>query len=197
MSIIKENIDALYDMWWNILGYRLRNFYRSIANVIRWLPTIWKDRDWDDSFILTILQTKLRFQSEYLAKNSQHYYVGNDVYYMNVCIKLIEAIKEEVYVSEYSDYHDTEYYFVDSDKKGLSIMKHNRKSEKFNDYFLKYPLIYKKVMKGEGWVDINRFEEDDFEYRHSIAMNIAHINSARAKDLLYKILRDKLSSWWD
>ena len=52
-------------------------------------------------------------------------------------------------------------------------------------------------MKGEGWVDINRFEEDDFEYRHSIAMNIAHINSARAKDLLYRILRDKLSSWWD
>ena len=93
MSIIKENIDALYDMWWNILGYRLRNFYRSIANVIRWLPTIWKDRDWDDSYILNILQTKLRFQSEYLAKNSQHYYVGNDVYYMNVCIKLIEAIK--------------------------------------------------------------------------------------------------------
>jgi hypothetical protein len=76
-------------------------------------------------------------------------------------------------------------------------MKHNRKSEKFNDYFLKYPLIYKKVMNGEGWVDINRFEEDDFEYRHAIAMNIAHINSARAQDLLYKILRDKLSSWWD
>jgi hypothetical protein len=42
---------------------------------------------------------------------------------------------------------------------------------KFDDYFKKYPLVYKKVMKGEGPFTLDGRDEADM--KRLIAMNIA------------------------
>jgi hypothetical protein len=65
--------------------------------------------------------------------------------------------------------------------------------EKFDDYFKKYPLIYKRVMNGEG-VFKREGREDD---KHIIAMNIAYINQDRAHKLLFKIMEENILKWWD
>ncbi len=36
----------------------------GIENVIRWVPLIWKDRDWDEYFLLRVMQFKLRKMGE-------------------------------------------------------------------------------------------------------------------------------------
>ena len=35
---------------------------KKIKNIIRWIPVLWKDRDWDDWYIYKILQKKIEYQ---------------------------------------------------------------------------------------------------------------------------------------
>jgi len=49
------------------IGYRFKYVYNSIKNIIRWFPIIWKDRDYDDWYIYTILETKLKHQAKYIG----------------------------------------------------------------------------------------------------------------------------------
>jgi hypothetical protein len=65
--------------------------------------------------------------------------------------------------------------------------------EKFDDYFKKYPLVYKRVMNGEGVFSLKGREDD----KHVIAMNIAHLNHDRARKLLFKIMEENIEGWWD
>jgi len=42
-------------IWIDIRWFFIR-LGMNIKNVIRWLPVIWRDKDWDESFIYKILQ---------------------------------------------------------------------------------------------------------------------------------------------
>jgi hypothetical protein len=52
--------------------YRVRRFFRKCYNVIRWLPTIWKDEDWDHQYITTILLKKLEHQRDFFLSTRAH-----------------------------------------------------------------------------------------------------------------------------
>jgi len=40
--------------WW------VRSFFRGIRNIFYYLPVVWRDRDWDHSYILELLRHKLK-----------------------------------------------------------------------------------------------------------------------------------------
>ena len=40
------------------LWYKIKGFFLDIKNVIHWIPTIWKDRDWDYAFMLEMERMK-------------------------------------------------------------------------------------------------------------------------------------------
>ena len=42
----------------------------GIRNLILWAPTIWRDRNWDGSYILTILIKKIELQRECIINNN-------------------------------------------------------------------------------------------------------------------------------
>lgn len=184
------------DWWWNNFGWKINGILYSIRNLIRWAPIIWKDRDWDDSYIFTILQTKLKFQAKYISDRDFHTLAKRDAEVMNLCVRLIDKIKESYYDMEYIDYHEMEYDFIDCDTPGYKEMVFNEISEKFDEYFKKYPLIYKKVMNGEGRLPI--IDEDTGEVsKTKVAINMGHINHNRARKLLFKILDEHIERWWD
>lgn len=189
-------INEVRRWWWYNVGWKIRSIYYSISNVIRWIPIIWNDRDWDDSYIFTILQTKLKFQAKYIGNRDFHTRAKRDAEVMNLCVKLIDKIKEEYYSTEYMDYHKTEYNFIDSDRPGCKEMTFDLISENFDDYFKKYPLIYKKVLTGDGVFNIIDEETNQVDKKR-IAMNIAHINHNRVRKLLFKILDEQIEMWWD
>ena len=56
--------------------------------------------------------------------------------------------------------------------------------ENFDDYFKKYPLIYRMVP------NLNAPKEE-------IAYHIAKINEKRAHKLLFTILEQNIRRWWD
>ena len=47
--------------------YQIKRFFRKCKNVIRWFPTIWKDEDWDPSYITEILIKKLEHQRDFFS----------------------------------------------------------------------------------------------------------------------------------
>jgi len=169
-----------------MIRYYYKNFITGIKNLIRWFPTIWKDRDWDDHYIWQLLIKKLKFQSRYIGERDFHTRAKRDAEVMMTCVRLMEKIKEEYYGMEYMDYHDSDYDWVNSDIEGYKELKINQKSERFDDYFKKYPLIYKKVLK-----------ENPNENKSRIAFLMSIEIHKKAKKVLFRLMENNIENWWD
>jgi len=191
----KPNILRKISLWWKFDGRYYHKFLKQgIKNIIYWFPIIWKDRDWDGHYIYAVFKHKLTAQANYIGKNDRHTRAQQDARRMRICVKLIEKIQEEDYVVEYLDYAKDKHWFVPVEgKEGYSEMKSENVWEKYDDYFAKYPLIYKKVINGEGFIPLKGREQD----KHIIAMSIAHFNQDRARKLLFKIMQENIERWWD
>ena len=175
--------------------YRIRNFIKSIKNLIRWFPIIWKDKDWDDHFIWEILKTKLKHQADYISKHDRHTTSQYDAQKMRLCISLIEKIQDEFYGMEYMDYHVCTFNFIPyNDKEGYSELEINELSENFDEYFDKYKASVRKVMKDNS---LQVYKLTNIDYKKSLAMNVAHYNEKKAQDLLFKLLNKHIRGWWD
>lgn len=191
-SWIRRKCDYI-KLWWKHDGrYLHKTIKNGFKNLWYWFPVIWKDRNWDDSFIFEILKHKLKAQANYIGKYGLHVNNWKDERDMMICVRLIDKISEEFYQMEYMDYHKTKHWFEPADKEGYSTWESRQLEENFDDYFNKYPLIYKRVMNGEGWLKI-----EDKNDKERIASNIAHINHERARKLLFKIMEQEIERWWD
>lgn len=195
-EVEKINIFEKISLWWRFDGrYMHKNFAKGVKNLWKWFPVIWKDRDWDQTYIYTIIRTKLNFQSNYIHKFGNHVDAERDAERMRLVSRLIELQQDDFYHMEYMDYHDTKYDFIPTDEsKKWFTMEDTLISENFDEYFKKYPRQYKKVLSGE----IDRFnlpiEEKD---KKTIAMEIAHENQERCKNLIFKIMNNHIERWWD
>lgn len=184
-------------LWWNHQGRFLHlEFKRGIKNLIYWFPIIWKDRDWDSSYIFDIMKHKLSSTANYIGGRDRHIRSHQDARRMKLCVKLMGLVQDDFYSSEYSDYHKTKHWFepVPGDEK-LSSWESRLLQENFDDYFKKYPLVYRRVLNGEGVFSLDGV--DDVDRKQRIAMNIGHINHARARKLLFSIMEENIERWWD
>lgn len=175
--------------WWRWNGrYMLTNIKYGVKNLIRWFPIIWKDRDWDQAYIWDILERKLRNQSYYTKHYG--YYVNNDhdARNMLICANLIKKIREEDYTMEYLDYYSWDGELLSTNKGKTYELQSHVNWEKFDDYFKKYPLVYKKSI-----LNINPENIDNKKY---IAMIISDTNHKRAINLLFKIMENHIERWW-
>jgi len=78
----------------------VRTWYKKIKNIIRWVPILWKDKDWDYWHTFEILKTKLKFQSEYFHKHGYHVSSEREAQKMKLCVRLIDKIQNEYYFDE-------------------------------------------------------------------------------------------------
>jgi len=163
--------------------YKIKQFFRNIRNLIRWFPIIWRDRDWDHSFIYEILKFKLKNQAEYIGYHDRHMSAKRDAEIMMTCVRLIDKVQHEWYGCEYHDYHKSELKFIDSiSYPGSYEMEVEHISDNYEDYFKKYSRVYKQTTGKD---------------KHEIAFRIAKTNEERAHKLLFKILEQNIRRWWD
>lgn len=186
--------------YYETIGRHINYVYNSVKNLIRWAPIIWKDRDWDGWYIYTILETKIKHQAEYIRSKNRYVEANRDVERMMLCVKLIQKVKDSEYEGEYMDYHDSEYHWLDvpdrPDSKRLEI---EQRSEWFDEYFLKHPLEYKRILANKELqiFDITSGDSTSGEVKQRIAMNISHNRQKRAKKILFKLLERNIDRWWD
>jgi len=189
-------MDKLKEFLWQNIGWYIKWVYNRFYNLYRWIPIIWKDKDWDSWYIYTILQTKLKHQAEYIGKYNRHTQAQKDAQRMMTCVRLIEKIKENSYDHECMEYHNTKIIQVANDRGSYSI-DFKITDEQFQEYFLAYPLDYRRVLKGEGWLDINEEGIDQVERDYRIASNMSHNRQRKARKLLFRILDQDIEGWWD
>ena len=183
-------------LWWDQEGrYIHREIARGFKNIWYWLPIIWKDRHWDSHYIFEIMMHKIKAQSKYIGDRGIHTRAERDAEIMMTCVRLMKLVQDETYSSEYSDYHKTKHWFEPADKEGYSTWESRILEEDFDGYIKKYPLIEKRVMKGDGIFSLDG--EDSLEIKQRVAMNIGQINHERARKLLFKLMEANIERWWD
>ncbi len=183
-------------LWWNQEGrYALKNIKTGFKNIFYWLPIIWKDRHYDSHYIFEIMMHKIKAQSTYIGSRDIHTRAKRDAEVMMTCVRLMKLVQDETYSSEYSDYHKTKHWFEPADKEGYSTWESRILEEDFDGYIKKYPLIEKRVMKGDGIFSLDG--EDSLEIKQRVAMNIGQINHERARKLLFKLMEANIERWWD
>lgn len=194
----KPNILRRISLWWKFDGRYYHKYLREgIRNIIYWLPIIWKDRNWDGHYIFEVMKCKLKAHAKYIGDRDLHTRAQQDARRMRICVKLIEKIQDDFYQIEYMNYAKDKYWFEPcKDKEGYSEWKSENVWETYEDYFKKYPLIYKQVMEDKkGPFPLSGNTSANFKQR--VAMNIAHLNHDRARKLLFKIMEENIEGWWD
>lgn len=195
--------DYFFNPYFSIKG-RIKHLFNFFPKLVRWIPILWNDQDWDDHYIFEILKFKIKQQRDYLVSNNRHTNIDIDNYWMTVCLNLIERIQEDYYELEYFDYKDEKISFVLSDEvskydgQELFEMKSVCTRDNTLEYLNKYFLDRDKVLKIEsnnGW-DLYDYETNQ-KSRFSLCLFVSRYRQQKAIDLLFKILSKKITHWWD
>jgi hypothetical protein len=172
---------------WRFLHWRIREFLTNCHNIIRWTPTLWKDRDFDEWYILNILQKKIEFQRKEIIYANRSTSVGIDNRDMTIVLNLIERVKEEYYGSEYLDYSETKFRFEDiEDKPECYTLEEDVISERYDEFLNKYRATVRKVLKDKEGLN-----------KKDLCFWVSHYNSEKANNLLYRVLKERMRRWWD
>ena len=171
-----------------MLHWRIKYFLEGVKNIVRWIPTLYHDRDWDGSYILKILQKKIEFQRKELINANRHMDIDRDNRDMTLALNLLERVREEYYGLECMDYWDSEIVFDNvPENPELKSIEVNTTVERYDEYLSKYPSSVRALTKKHG-------EELDKE---RLCLMVSNYNHKKANKLLFRILEERLAYWWD
>lgn len=171
---------------WKRLHWRIRNFLIGCKNIIKWMPTLFKDRDWDQYHIYTILQKKIEFQRKEIVYANRSTRVWQDNRDMTIILNLLQRVKNGFYESEHIDYYESNVEFIPVEGTNLKEIKFDVISERYDEYLNKYKSSVRKVLKEEGEID-----------KDVLCMLVAKHNQEKARKLLFNILNERIEGWWD
>ena len=169
------------------LHWRIRYVITGIKNIIRWMPTMYHDRDWDQWHIYNVLQKKIEFQRKELINANRHTDINRDNRDMTIVLNLIERVNEDFYGVEYLDYSESKFRFepIEGDDEYYT-MEQDVISENYDEYIKKYQSSVRKVLK----------EKPDLD-KKDLCFWVARHNEEKAHDLLHRILKERIRHWWD
>lgn len=154
-------------------------FFLNIKNIIKWIPTLWKDREWDYSFMLEIEQKKIKNMIYwYETNNYGHCTSGRrTVREMKLAAGLLDIILEKDnwwHIDYPKDYE----FFVDHKFQPLPMSSFViEKYVNTRNYKRFYPWLNDGAMKWSSWI---------IELRRQKAW------------ILYNKLRENyMVHWWD
>ena len=78
-----------------------RGLRTGLKNLWYWLPIIWSDRQWSDSYICIILAHKLQYHRKYLQTSKwcmQHVGIEKDIKKIHTCELLLRRIIDDDYL---------------------------------------------------------------------------------------------------
>ena len=162
-------------------------FVRGIQNLIHWLPVIWKDRHWDDHYIFEVLKHKIKLQQKYIVNSNRHTRVNIDNRDMTIVLNLIERIQDDYYALECYEYENSNFRFEPAGDEKYT-MERDVISENYDAYLKKYRTSVRAVMKKDMETTTDKSK---------LCFWVAQHNQQKAHDLLFRILKERLTWWWD
>lgn len=165
----------------------LNNVKNGLISLWTWKSVIWKDRHWDDYFIFEVIKHKLILQRKELVSANRHTAIPQTNRDITICLNLIERIQEEYYGTEYLDYFTTDYSWEDFDENSKELVI-DEISNDADDYFKKHRSTVKKCLKKDRNLLFDK---------KRLAMAVAHENQNKCQALLFRILSERITWWWD
>jgi hypothetical protein len=159
------------------------------SNIIKWIPVLYKDRDWDSHHIFEMLKFKLIQQRKEIVEANRHTTVWQTNRDITHSLNLIERIQEETYGIEYFDYVRERVWWSDN---GDDTSTYNSEiiDENFAGYFLKYRNQVVKLIKKDPELALP-------ENKMRLALHLGHLNQKRCQALLFNIMNERVTHWWD
>lgn len=175
---VEKKWSPVWDFVENYFPISIVYFFESIYNLIKWFPTIWRQRDFDHLYLYEIIEKKIEFQRK--AMNRYSYpTLKEDERYIDICLDLIKKVKNEFYSSEYLDYRS-----IESITEG-KITRFKVKNQNNSGYLKKYPSVSRKIR--------DKYPEIE---ESTLCYFVAKENHKRAKSLLFRIISEKSGGWW-
>lgn len=164
------------------------NIMRFIRNVWKWKGILWNDRNYDSGYLFDVMKFKVDDLYNGINHYQNHVDYEDDLRWLRITSKLIERVNTEWYICEYQDYRKQEIYDVPlEDRPDLLEIKFRTLSDNTVEYYKKYKNSVRQLSKlGEYTTSDNYFP-----------LHLAHHNHEKAKRLLFRIMEEKIESWWD
>jgi hypothetical protein len=161
------------------ISYFFRRKFDQIRNIIRWIPIIWKQYDFDYHYALEVFEFKLLRMAEFLESNKAH--TLNAKHYasrIRMVVRLMEKVYDDEYAMEYSK--QIEDQFGDWDFKFIQ------------DEGKKYGTLTKKWKVNYSEEEIKNIEKIEYQL-----MKESQAKQERAQTLLWKLVDHNIRHWWD
>jgi hypothetical protein len=175
--------------WLRYVPRPLKNLVQGIYNIIRWIPTIYRDRDWDHAFLNDMLQKKLEYMRKELVYANRHQGVCEINKDLTLALNLLQRIKEDYYDIEMYDYYKVNHTFKPVGATGDYLtIEETIVENRLAGYLFKYRRIADKLRK-----------EHNLSYKDNatLARLVAYHNQDRCARIFWKLLYYKQNQWWD
>jgi len=180
-SFLDRNMDKyIFDPYYNIKN--------GLISLWTWKSVIWKDRHWDGYYIFEVLKHKLILQRKELVSANRHTSIPQTNRDITICLNLIERIQEEFYGTEYMDYFTSDFKWIDHSDDGSKELTIDEISNTADDYFNLHRSTVKKCLKKNRDLCFDK---------KRLAMTVSHENQKKCQALLFRILSERITWWWD
>ena len=155
------------------------NCYHIVKNLIRWSPVIFRDRDWDHSYLLIILRTKVAYMLQFHMKRQSFEGVEQEIERMSEVVSALDRLISDQYEERLCD----NVY----QKWGNPVYVH-RESAKYPDCF-EVETLFENVKTPE--------DRELCEMQLRKAWDRAEKERQRDLNFVCNTLKKHLFDWWD
>jgi len=185
--------DIKLSWFYKKIGYKfdpIINLFNNIKNFLKWVPTAWGDRNFDEYFLHRVIRFKLKNMAEYFESTIQpsddQVFVYSEGFHnpkhkiekINTILKLFDLIENDYYIMEAYDkiieiYGDRSIDFVKNE----------------NDLGYKVVDVWERDYSEEELEKIKKHEDElvlEAEYKTN-----------KASQLIWKMISNYNEYWWD
>jgi len=157
-------ISRIKSIYFSIRGFYYRNltpstlYYRTkygILNLIIWFPIIWRDRNWDHSYMFEMLEYKLSLMEKLFRKYGHSVNSEKDAHYIMICKNLCKRLADDEYTNPYEERNRLHHEWFSRkfeeamNKEPNKIDDTNRMSLMIDGYFLHMNM--KNILRIKIW----------------------------------------------
>lgn len=164
------------------ITYPVRRFTRKIKNVFRWLPTIWKDEDFDNHFINEIFIKKLEHTRDFFLSDKTNIAEAN-----KVAGEIQEAIDRLHMTRDSWEFYEQQAHEIITEKWGESKFNWTSTEDGSGSKYLE--IEHENVKTPEDK------EQYSIEFRDTLKQ--ARKEYMKDKKDAYKFIAKNIDNWWD
>lgn len=106
-----------------------RDLRHGISNLVRWTPIMWRDRDYDWTFLAKIMRAKLLWMAELEENHGHHTNSLRDADRQRLCAALLDRLIRDEYAEKATAHLPELEWHFEATENGMSRMVFDQEHE--------------------------------------------------------------------